>query len=436
MLERFRRFLVYSFKELEIRYRTWLKRREISRAYRQDQASGFRISRNHIAVAGAAVIGVALLFGIYGLSMAPETAPPANRRDSQAVQRLQDALDRTERKTSSTPARNRNSSAHTASLPASDSESVDTGAADLLETVVDTAVAPADNAYSFSDSAGYHILANKGARKMYVLGRTSAGWRIARVYPMAYGERDGPKQLDGDLRTPEGLYFIIGRKERSELHEQYGPMAFILNYPNDEDRRAGRTGQGIWIHGTWPDSMPYQTRGCLEISNQHLEDLGSLLGVGIGTPVYIIDRDSLARPARVIDYEQVAGKRRRLLDAYRGNQHFFAALLDRWRQAWESENIERYASFYDQGEFSGQGLRWEGWRERKLRTFELYDTIRVRVDKVLLTDFADSVATVKFVQQYRSDVLNVVNGKKLSFIKGPKGWKISSESTFPQEELL
>ena len=43
---------------------------------------------------------------------------------------------------------------------------------------------------------------------------------------------------------------------------------------------------------------------------------------------------------------------------------------------------------------------------------------------------------MKFMQGYKSDLLHVVNGKKLNLVKSEGDWKIYQENTFPQEELL
>ncbi len=437
MIERFKRFLVYKRKELEIRFTTWRKRREIARAYQSDQAQPVRLSKNKVALAGASIIGVAMIFGIYGLSAPPREMELSQQPESTAVLRLKEVMEKEIASRARTVQKEeaRRKADKTSTVSNTEPQS-DTAETPLIELITDSVVANAKNAYAFADSSHYCILANKADKTMYVLEQSRVGWRRAKSMPMAYGERNGPKERDGDLRTPEGRYFIVGRKENSELHQQYGPMAYVLNYPNSEDRKAGRTGKGIWIHGTWPDSMPYKTRGCLEISNEHLLELGRLIGFGIGTPVVIVDDRALDDPVAALDFEQIGKQRQRLMQAYAHNQNYFASLLDRWQQAWEAENIEQYASFYSRQLFQGQGLDWEGWEARKLRTFRLYDTIQVHVDKILLSDFTESTATVKFVQQYRSDLLNVVNGKKLSFIKSPRGWKISSESTFPQEELL
>jgi murein L,D-transpeptidase YafK len=69
---------------------------------------------------------------------------------------------------------------------------------------------------------------------------------------MSIGEGGVGKRAAGDQRTPLGVYFVIEQLDTTRLHEKYGAMAFPLDYPNVWDRRHGRTGDGIWIHGVDP----------------------------------------------------------------------------------------------------------------------------------------------------------------------------------------
>jgi hypothetical protein len=86
--------------------------------------------------------------------------------------------------------------------------------------------------------------------------------------------------------------------------------------------------------------------------------------------------------------------------------------------------------------FYGQGMLWDAYIEHKAHTFSLYDTISITLDKIYLSEFSETTAVVKFIQGYRSDRIQVVNGKKLYFVKDKGSWKIYRESTMPNEELL
>ena len=103
------------------------------------------------------------------------------------------------------------------------------------------------------------------------------------------------KRYQGDGATPEGQYRIIRKRDRGQTQFY---RAFVLNYPNDEDRRrfstARRTGAmpagtdiggQIEIHGE--DQIPMnQTLGCVMLSNRHIDKVFDL--VDAGTPVTIV----------------------------------------------------------------------------------------------------------------------------------------------------
>lgn len=87
------------------------------------------------------------------------------------------------------------------------------------------------------------------------------------------------KQWEGDGKTPLGVYYITSVKERKSLPAFYGAGALPINYPNAFDVHQGRTGSGIWLHGTPPDQYvraPLASDGCVVLSNpdmQHLLDM-------------------------------------------------------------------------------------------------------------------------------------------------------------------
>lgn len=292
------------------------------------------------------------------------------------------------------------------------------------------------NFLSYSEEMHCFILANKGTKIMNVLFKENDTWSVVRRYSVAIGKTEGRKMRSGDKKTPEGLYFIVGRKERSELHQKYGPLVFVLNYPNEDDKKFGRTGLGIWIHGTNPDSLPFDTRGCLELENKNIVELGNLLKTGIGTPVLIVNQDTINQPEILPDYIIAQSKRIQVLKQYNSQRVFFATLLENWRMAWESRNISNYSYYYNEDKFYGQGMKWDAWKERKSRTFDNYSRIEVSLDKIFLSDFSESTAVLKFLQAYESPTMNVVNGKKLDFIKTSGNWKIFKENSCPKEELL
>jgi murein L,D-transpeptidase YafK len=112
-----------------------------------------------------------------------------------------------------------------------------------------------------------------------------------RTYQHAsFGRVPGVKLYEGDRRTPNGLYRIVGKRE----HPRWSRF-LLIDYPNlsdiDEHRRAldeglalGGPGGEIGIHGTdKPDFNKLGidwTFGCIALMNEDVEELYELVPDG------------------------------------------------------------------------------------------------------------------------------------------------------------
>lgn len=98
----------------------------------------------------------------------------------------------------------------------------------------------------------------------------------------------GPKEKQGDNKTPEGSYTIDGKNAQSKFHKNLG-----INYPNAYDKKLGRTGGLIKIHGLrngngWIRKIHLLkdwTAGCIAVTNDEIDEIYSL--VKINTPIHI-----------------------------------------------------------------------------------------------------------------------------------------------------
>ena len=136
-----------------------------------------------------------------------------------------------------------------------------------------------------SKNSLYLLAVDKTRRELLVLQETKDNYLVVKRFPASLGALRGDKRREGDKKTPEGLYTIAEIKEDRELPPEYGPRAFVLNYPNELDRRLNKTGSGIWIHGSGLGASTKATKGCVEINDMNIVDLGEFADVG--TPVYI-----------------------------------------------------------------------------------------------------------------------------------------------------
>jgi len=132
------------------------------------------------------------------------------------------------------------------------------------------------------------VVVNKGARKIYLLH----GEEVLRQYKMDLGfAPQGPKRIEGDGKTPEGLYRIDRRNPNSIYHLSIG-----ISYPNAQDiahaRSLGkRPGGEIFIHGEPNDKKARKraarvsdwTAGCIAVKNHEIEEIYAM--VRDGTPI-------------------------------------------------------------------------------------------------------------------------------------------------------
>ncbi len=118
--------------------------------------------------------------------------------------------------------------------------------------------------------------------------------RLLRSYRVALGRSPvGPKEREGDNRTPEGQYIIDWRNTRSAYH-----LALHVSYPSPADvaraRAAGyKPGGDIMIHGL-PNGLAWigqshalvdWTQGCVAVTNAEIEEIAR--AVPDGTPIHL-----------------------------------------------------------------------------------------------------------------------------------------------------
>jgi murein L,D-transpeptidase YafK len=122
------------------------------------------------------------------------------------------------------------------------------------------------------------IVVDKSDRRLTLLYQGQA----VRTYRIALGKNPiGDKQRRGDRRTPEGLYYILGRNPQSKYHR-----SLRISYPDDSDRRTAAqrgvsAGGDIMIHGlpkafATVGALHRQqdwTEGCIAVTNDEIEEI-------------------------------------------------------------------------------------------------------------------------------------------------------------------
>jgi L,D-transpeptidase YnhG len=136
-----------------------------------------------------------------------------------------------------------------------------------------------------------HAIAVDTSRsRLYLFENTTAGVKLVADYYISVGKLGIEKTVEGDQRTPLGVYFITSNLNPKSLRDFYGAGALPINYPNQLDIKRGKTGGGIWLHGTPSEQFsraPRSTDGCVALSNPDLQRIIKTVAVG-STPVLIV----------------------------------------------------------------------------------------------------------------------------------------------------
>lgn len=227
------------------------------------------------------------------------------------------------------------------------------------------------------------------------------------------GKNGSEKKYAGDKRTPLGIYFT-SPKLTQKLADTYGDAAYPLSYPNEMDRREGKTGSGIWLHGTPHDTYsrpPLSSDGCVVLSNQDLITLTPILQQG-NVPVIVSKGLAWVKP------NQAPKDKQALLDS-----------IESWRKDWESQETENYLSHYA-SEFSNGSLDLSRWSEEKRRIQANKPNVDIKISNLSLLRYPNSemsMAIVTFDQTFRSNLLDSKMRKRQYWIQDNQQWKIIYE---------
>jgi len=263
------------------------------------------------------------------------------------------------------------------------------------------------------------LLIDKRANRLYVFSRKDSGELFEEIndYYITTGKLVGNKAVKGDLRTPEGVYFVTSWISPNKLPSKYGIGAFPVNYPNELDKHNGKTGYGIWLHGTdkgYYSRPPRDSEGCVVLTNIDLEALKSEIKPGL-TPVVITDK------VEWVDYATWQKERKTILQA-----------VEDWRLDWESMSVNKYLSHYEKGFWSSShNLKSWSARKRLLAKNKTYQSVKLSDLSVLVypkdTEDNKQIAVVRLHQNYKSNNFKSDMYKRLYLTKKDKSWKILYE---------
>jgi tetratricopeptide (TPR) repeat protein len=125
------------------------------------------------------------------------------------------------------------------------------------------------------------ILIEKKERRLTLISKG----KVLKTYQIALGGNpNGPKERQGDNKTPEGTYVIDSRNKNSRYHR-----SLHISYPNEKDKRRAKElavspGGDIMIHGikngfSWAGDLHTEvdwTKGCIAVTDEEIEEIDKL----------------------------------------------------------------------------------------------------------------------------------------------------------------
>jgi murein L,D-transpeptidase YafK len=236
----------------------------------------------------------------------------------------------------------------------------------------------------------------KGSMELYTPD-SQQQFSLKKRYSAFTGKNTGDKNIEGDLKTPIGIYTLTEKKKTVDPF--YGPMAFVTSYPNLYDRIRGKSGDGIWVHGVPLSGTrdPF-THGCIAINNKDLLQLDK--SINPSNTLLIIDT-SLKQWAQPSVYSTVL------------------ASLYQWKSAWTYNDIDSYLSFYDPSFKRFDGMNFNQFKLYKERIFAKDENKNIIFNDINIVPYPGekrNLFWVTFNQNYASDSYHY-EGKKSLLIR-------------------
>ena len=251
-----------------------------------------------------------------------------------------------------------------------------------------------DTVIAGHEAAPPRVVAVDKKRQQIFLFERHSPLRLKNTYLCTTGQAPGDKMTRGDLKTPEGVYFVVQHVTSGLDFTMYGNEAYTLNYPNPVDRLRSKTGYGIWIHGRGEPITPLQTQGCVAMNNPDLALLGDALPPG--TPVILTASFSQAPATDPIGEKNV----RELVGKTQA-----------WSDAWGSRSSKMF-SYYEPDAYSQTTESFSAFKTQKERLFKMLPWIKSSIKNVQVLEGPGYWVTW-FYQEYSAPNLSTKGVRRL-----------------------
>ena len=264
----------------------------------------------------------------------------------------------------------------------------------------------------------YALLMDSEKSRLYIFRNVDGAPQLVTDFYISVGKNGVDKEREGDQRTPLGVYTVNTAVAKERLSDFYGRGAFPINFPNEWDKRLGKKGSGIWLHGTPSTTYsrpPRASDGCVVLTNEDFDALKKYVDPGT-TPIVITPTIEWQSPDQWLDVRAA-----------------FSGAMDQWQRDWESLDADTYLGHYSP-RFSADGKNFADWSAQKRRINAAKSFVKVGISNLSVFEYPLSSTTppmmiVTFDQDYKSSN-NSSKMKKRQYWQRELGhWKIVYEAS-------
>ncbi|TQK04039.1 MULTISPECIES: murein L,D-transpeptidase family protein [unclassified Herbaspirillum] len=258
------------------------------------------------------------------------------------------------------------------------------------------------------------LVVDTSRSRLYVYENQDGQLKYQSDYYISQGRFGANKTKEGDQRTPIGVYYVNNRIPGPKLPDFYGTGALPLSYPNEWDKRNGRSGYGIWLHGTPSDNFsrpPLSSDGCVVLANPDLQSLYSTAEVG-KTVVVISQGVQFVNKGEWDRQRQAA-----------------TAMLEQWQQSLESADSEKTLSYYSRDFRSALGESLPTWfsRQQKSMNGARFTSVKLRDVSLFRYPGPEDMIVSTFIQESAVGKSKNAIRKRQYWVKEGSEWKIIYE---------
>jgi murein L,D-transpeptidase YafK len=242
------------------------------------------------------------------------------------------------------------------------------------------------------------FIVDKAKFQLHLAHYKSDAIEIFKTYPVTLGKNLGDKVLEGDQKTPEGIYRFTGKYLPPHIQKKLGDMAFYMDYPNPIDLRDKKTGYAIMLHATDdPKRLErnMDSDGCIVTSNEKIKEIDPY----IFSPFSIIMVFETMKP--------------QYLNADRTKD--LKVAFNNWLNAWNRKDIDTYIGSYAE-DFKFEAMNREQYKDYKNLLNKKYDVIDVKASNVRYFTHP-KYEMVTFTQEYSA---TFPGGRKAFVSRGQK----------------